>query len=37
MGSGVDTGGDFDKEIPIENNALTEVKQSTLSTTTGLH
>ena len=37
MGPGVDIGGDFNIEIPIENNALTEVKQSTLSATTGLH
>ena len=37
MGPGVDTGGDFAKEIPIESNALTEEKQSTLCATTDLH
>ena len=37
MGSGVDIGGDFAIEIPIESNALTEEKQWTLCATTGLH
>ena len=37
MGPEVDTGCDFAKEIPIESNALTEEKQSTLSATTDLH
>ena len=37
MGPGVDTGGDFAIEIPIESNAFTQEKHSTLSATTRLH